>query len=126
MRVQRKHLWAATVLAAAGCRSATDLVCTHEADPGLGVTVRDSATGAAVEPAGTVVVAREGAYADTAAGGVVGAGGTTFSLAFERAGTYAVRVEHGGYRPWERGGVRVTADACHVRTVALTARLQRP
>ncbi len=118
--------WAALVLVVSGCRAITggDVACTDEARPGLAVTVRDSATGAAVPPAGTTVVAREGAYADTARYGTAALAGAVFSLAYERAGTYAVRVERAGYRAWERTGVRVAAGACHVRTAGLTAALQ--
>jgi hypothetical protein len=39
-------------------------------------------------------------------------------------GIYSVLVRSPGYRNWLRNGVEVTADVCHVRTVALTARLQ--
>jgi hypothetical protein len=110
-------------LAIAGCRSpaGSDVICTAIALPGLAVAVRDSANGAPTGP-GAVVTAREGAYADTARGG--GPDGRFF-LATERTGTYTVRVEQPGYRPWERSGVRVGADECHVRTVELTALLQR-
>jgi hypothetical protein len=69
-------------------------------------------------------MAREGAYVDSARmyGDVPV---ETVGLAEERAGTYEVSVERTGYRSWHRAGVRVTADECHVRTVSLTARLQR-
>lgn len=114
----------ALALAAAGCdgNGVTGVACTQEARPGLAVTVRDPA-GEAVT--GALVVAREGAYADTARWMAVVSAGAVYSLAYERAGTYVVRVERAGYQPWEQARVRVTADECHVRTVALTAALRR-
>ncbi len=120
-------LVAAVAGVVAGCRDVTaddasGVVCTLEARPGLLVTVRDSVTGAAVSDA--QVGARRGAAADTARGGAVRSDGALYALAHERPGTYAVRVERAGYRVWERAGVEVSADRCHVRTVALTALLQ--
>ncbi len=100
-----------------------ETVCTHEARPGLAVTVRDSAPGAPVADA--PAVARAGTAADTARGGFAVDADAVYSLAYERPDTYAVRVERAGYRPWERVGVAVAGGQCHVRTVALTARLQR-
>lgn len=115
----------AAMVLGAGCSGATEPgggVCTAVAVPGIVVAVRDSASGT-VAGAGAVVTARAGAYADTARRDVPVEWG--FPLAYERTGTYTVRVELAGYRPWVRSDVRVTADACHVRTVALTALLQR-
>ena len=43
--------------------------------------------------------------------------------AVDRPGTYSVLVRSPGYSDWLRTTVDVTADACHVRTVTLTARL---
>ena len=122
-RVKAGAVGVALAVLVAGCRAPARplTVCTDVGRPGLAVTVRDSATGAPTGP-GAVVTAREGAYADTARGG--GPDGRFF-LARERAGTYAVRVEQPGYRPWARSGVRVAAGECHVRTVELTALLQR-
>jgi hypothetical protein len=47
-----------------------------------------------------------------------------YPLVQENAGGYTVTVEQAGYRPWTRTNVRVTSDACHVKTVSLTALLQ--
>lgn len=113
-----------TVVAVAACQSSTDAVCTDYSTTGLVITVRDSVTSAGVAPAGTVVLAREGAYVDTAPRGLAGAAGTTFTLAQGRAGTYTVRAEAAGYAPWERASVRVTKPGCQVRTAWLTAWLQ--
>ena len=93
-----------------------------DARPAVSVDVRDSIAGA---PAGrgARIIARDGAFADTAKHTSQYEG--PYALARERAGTYTVTVEQDGYRLWSRGGVRVTRDECHVRTVSLVARLQR-
>jgi len=88
--------------------------------PGLRVDVVDSVSGAGVAPAaGARVIARAGAYADTAL-----LQSSRVALAYERAGTYTLVVEHPAYRPWTRGGVGVRDGACHVVPTVLTARLQ--
>lgn len=110
------------VLLVAACAENPMVACTEEARPGLSVTVRDSLTGAAV--ATVEVIAAEGAFADTARGSLLGSG--VYSLVYERAGTYTVTVVDSSYQTWQQSGVRVTADECHVRTVSLLARLQRP
>jgi hypothetical protein len=100
--------------------------CTDNFVWGIQVEVQDSVT-SAPSASGAEVIARDGAYADTASYPpnrpdlddlpLVGAG--------ERAGTYTVTVRKSGFLDWERSDVVVTADECHVRPVALTARLQR-
>ena len=47
--------------------------------------------------------------------------GRSLSGAWERPGTYDVRVDREGYAPWRTAQVAVAADECHVRTVTLTA-----
>ena len=102
--------------------------CTRELRPGIEVRVLDARTGG--PPAGgATLIAREGAYADTAriprlpdAEGrnphvVIGA-------AHERAGTYEVEIHSPGYRPWRIGDVAVREGVCHVATVGLTAYLE--
>lgn len=105
-------LLAATLV---GCGN--PLVCTLEARPGLVVSVEHAGTGEPV--AGALVVARDGAFADSARtrerGGV--------SLALERPGTYEVTAEKEGFFRWIRSGVEVDEGPCHVETVGLTARL---
>lgn len=118
--MHRSHTVAAVVVLLGGC-SLTAPICTMEARPGITVEVRDDATGASAL-AGAIVVAREGAHADTAD---VFPPMTTAGLVHERAGTYLVTVEQEGYQPWSRGNVRVTRGECHVNTVALEARLVR-
>jgi hypothetical protein len=92
--------------------------CTDELRAGIVVTVRDSATSAPVF--GARVVARNATLADTSRAQPDG----VYPLVHEKAGAYTVTVEQAGYRPWTRTNVRVTSDACHVKTVSLTALLQ--
>jgi hypothetical protein len=109
----------AVLIVGAGRQSAPDGVCTAEARPSLVISVRDFATGAPALSGATITVQDGGFIATSrvpesntaAAVGLVG----------ERPGTYAVRVEQSGYRSWERGGIRVTADRCHARTVEVAA-----
>lgn len=116
-------LVAAVVVAFAGCAGDGPLACTEEARSGLSVTVRDSVSGAPITE-GAEVVATDGTYADTARSSLIASG--VYALAVERPGTYQVTVDHPAYRRWLRSGVTVTADECHVQTVSLLARLQRP
>lgn len=99
-------------------------VCTDEARPGIRVTIVDAATGSPVE-GDVTVIATEGSYTDTV--NLPAADGPRMALlAFERAGTYRVEVQGPGYAAWLAPPVRVTEDDCHVRTVDLTARLEKP
>jgi len=116
-----KVLIAALAALVASCGGDDVVVCTAEARSGLVVTVRDSVSGSPVTN-GAEVVAREGAYADTARASLISSG--VYSLAVERAGTYEVTVDHPAYRQWRRVGVTVTRDECHVQTVNLLARVQ--
>lgn len=102
---------------------ANGVVCTALFAYGLSVTVVDSASGSPAG-AGATVVARDGAYADSATGAPGRPEFPSFSLAGERAGTYSISVTRPGYKPWSRSGVEVTKDVCHVRGVAITAKLQ--
>lgn len=134
MKARTLALLVAAVIAG-GCRAILDggdTVCQQYAAYGIHVEVLDSITRAAAVEVGTLVIAREGAYADSArwAGGVPAPGPVParpprFGLAEERPGTYDVTVERPGYRVWQRTGVRVLRDECHVKTVSLTALLQR-
>lgn len=119
----RNVLVFAGVAVLAGCDLITGPACTTEARPALTVDVRDSITNATAGP-GARIIARDGAFADTVLVPTDDAARFPYQLAHERAGTYTVTVERDGYRPWSRSGVRVTKDECHVRTLALTARLQ--
>jgi hypothetical protein len=105
-----------------GCDSLTGTVCTDEARAAISVEALDSITRAPVG-VGARIIASDGAVADTVIT-VEGFGGP-YGLAHERAGSYTVTVEQAGHSPWSRSDVRVSRDDCHVRTVPLTALLQR-
>jgi len=113
--------------AAIGCSSPTanNIVCTDIFIVGLTVTVQDSVTGAPAY-AGATVIARDGTYADSASRPANSTDTFPLPLAGERAGTYDVTVRESGYLDWTRKGVQVTRNECHVNTVAVTAKLQRP
>lgn len=98
--------------------------CTREARPGISVTILDSATSA---PAGSSsrIVARDGLVADSVPSQWTAASDGPFGLAYERPGSYILTITKTGYRDWTKSGIVVTADQCHVRTVPVTALLQK-
>ncbi|MEX2110174.1 MAG: hypothetical protein WD802_06205 [Gemmatimonadaceae bacterium] len=108
-------------LATGACNLPGTVACTLEARAAVSVDVRDSVTNAAFGR-GSTIIARDGAYADTAE--ITGVVDGPYGLAYERAGTYTVTVDQQGYRQWSRAGISVTKDECHVRGVSITARLQ--
>jgi hypothetical protein len=94
-------------------------VCTANALFGVTVAVRDSVTGGAPTSPATIVVRDvAGTFADSGSG-------DGLSSALERTGTYRVDVRAAGYRDWTASNVVVTQAGCHVKPVALIARLQR-
>lgn len=96
-------------------------ICLDELYPAVTLVVSDSASGAALKS--PVAIVRDGAYVDTA--GVYSGDSTIYGAALGRAGTYAVTVDHlGGYRRWERSGVRVRRGDCGPESVRLEVRLQ--
>lgn len=99
-------------------------VCTMEARAGIVVEPVDAATGRPVAGT-TTVIAREGAYADSASADVsTMQQPATIGAAYERKGTYNVTVRNPAYRPFETS-VTVTADACHVIPQRIRASLTR-
>jgi hypothetical protein len=110
------------LVAAHGCASPTDIVCTEQAISGLGVRVRDSITGLPAG-AGATVVATDGSYQETLtyAGTLYPA---SFVGAFERAGRYRIDVTRAGYQPWTRANVVVAQGVCHVVPTVVEAWLQ--
>jgi hypothetical protein len=100
--------------------------CTENFVWGVHVGVQDSLTGVP-SASGAQLVARDGAYADTASypPNRPDLDNLPLIAAGERAGTYTVTVRKAGFVDWEQRDVVVTADECHVRPVALTARLRR-
>jgi len=100
-------------------------VCTEEARPALSIGLADSVTGRSTGFSNVSIVARDGAYADSVTQATYPAApfNGPVSLAYEHRGTYTVTVRADGYAPWQRSGVVVTGDQCHVATVSLLARL---
>jgi hypothetical protein len=117
----KRLFFVAATLASAACQLPGTIACTADARAAISVDVRDSVTNAAVGR-GSTIIARDGAYADTAQ--ITDVFDGPYGVGYERAGTYTVTVEQQGYRPWSRPGIRVTKDECHVRGVPITARLQ--
>src|SRR5260221_403066 len=96
-------------------------VCTTEARAGITVDVRDSASNVSAGR-GSVIIVREGAFADTSRDTGVFDG--PYGLVYERAGTYDLTVLQKGFALWSRSGVAVTNGECHVNGIAVTLRLQ--
>jgi hypothetical protein len=112
-----------SVIVVSGCSElGIGTVCTEELRAGLTVTPRDAITGQPVLIKGTVV-AREGAFIDSATNAPPSQ--PSFSLVYERAGTYTVTMDMPGYQPWRIDGVAVGRDECHVITVPLAAQISR-
>jgi hypothetical protein len=114
----------------AGCGPITgNYACTADYRYGLNVTVVDSVT--SEPPASALLIAQSWAGRDSVGPytpqplGLNGAPVLLLYAAGERPGTYDLAVRAPGYRAWTRSDVKVTADECHVRGIALTARLQR-
>jgi len=105
-----------------------DIYCLDNFVSGLEVRVQDSLTGAPAA-SGAMLIARDGAYADTAVvpPGAANPDTWVLSVAGERPGTYTVTVSKDGYLTWQRTGVVVRMDqyGCHPQTVELVALLQR-
>lgn len=115
-------------LAAIGCLTDSEIVCTDHIEPALHVAVQDSLTGAPAA-SGARLIARDGTYADTASfpAGRPELDAQILYAADERPGVYSATVEKDGYLTWERTGIVVRMDAydCHVVSAQLIALLQR-
>jgi hypothetical protein len=112
------HMWT---------QSRPGVVCTREARPALQVTIADSRGQPFPATANVRVIARDGAYADTAMVAPGQSGTASFGLAHERPGTYTLSVRVPGYIAENVAPVRVltTADGCHVATQRVTVRAFR-
>jgi len=113
-----------------GCGSGGSFNCTGSYEPALDVFVLDARTNAPAAE-GAIVTVRDGNYTETLRTyrfyrpeppDTVEVA-LSFAGAFERPGTYTVRVEKAGYEPWEIRNVRVREDECHVITRRLEANL---
>ena len=101
-----------------------NVACTMEARPGLSLTLQDSATGLAPSGAGGMRLrATNGTYSDSLV--VPLSLGGSWSMAWERRGTFTVTIDADGYLPWRRDDIVVTGGLCHVYATRVTARLQR-
>lgn len=112
------------LLAAPLLTSCTDGACTLDVLPAVVVEIRDAVTGSPIAELARGSV-RDGSYVDSLRPEGSSLDGVLLSRAgaIEREGTYAVEVVHDGYVTWQRPGVRVGGDDCHVETVTLQANL---
>ena len=100
------------------------VVCTAEYVPGLIIRVVEARSRT---PLGgfTAVLRLDSAGASWPVDSIhSSAGHSEWRTAYERAGTYGLRIKRSGYRTWDTAGIHLTADRCHVNTITLEARLQ--
>ena len=119
-------LLAAAVSLQAACSSSPDASaidplpdCTLNARYGITLTTLDSLSGQPITTRG-VVTAQDAGYTENAVSLP-----PQYFMASERKGTYSISVQVDGFQLWRVTNVLVTADRCHVNTVAVTARLVR-
>ena len=109
------------LLLTAACGEASDGVtrpnCGDVGVPAMTVIALDALTRQPIT-ALAVVVAHDGAYADTAS--AVGQP-PLYGMAYNRPGTYSVTVNAPGYQPWRIDNVIVTRGDCNVMRVPLAA-----
>jgi hypothetical protein len=108
----------------AACKEAP-LTCPTILAPSIGVTIRDSATGA-FAASGAMVIAYSTIYSDTAFVPVnrPDLDAQPVNLAFGHNGPFLVTVDKGGYREWMKTDIVVKSDQCGLETTNLTALLQ--
>jgi Prokaryotic membrane lipoprotein lipid attachment site len=128
--MRRTMLLAVIAVVLSGCSLLTGLEgCTAVAIPSFSVTVRDSATrtpiaiGAQLSWTGPVSGANEFPWLGSTPPDP-SVDSIPIQGPFEKAGTFSLTVRKTGYRDWN-GSVTVKQDGCHVRSVSLTAFLQR-
>jgi hypothetical protein len=114
-------LVAAAALGGCGGEELLGYGCAAVVYPAVMVEVRDAAGAPAAM--GAWLVARDGAYADSATADVT-TGNLEIGVALERAGRYDVTVRKAGFKTWTRADVVVTRGLCNVRTAELTAVLE--
>ena len=120
----KRIILAALVLSAActgreePAEPAPGVICTREARSALMVTVLDASSGARVTGANVRATTVDFSEELSEFDGV-------YSGAYERAGTYTIVVSHPDYQQWQRTGVVVGEDECHVITEQVEARLTR-
>ena len=110
------------VLGVLGCNAAPT-ACTASIEPGIVVAVRDATTQQPVAR-GAVAQLSSGSYSETLLEhGFSNGQLTSLAGAFERPGTYQLKVNQQGYAPWSEDNIVVSKDTCHVITVKLEASL---
>lgn len=96
--------------------------CTMSEIPGIRLFIVDSLDGPFRGPVTTTL--RDGAFSQTIAFPATYGLDHRF-LAYERPGTYSITLEAPGYKTWRRENIVVTPQGCHVKTVSVTALMQR-
>lgn len=119
--------WGSCALVLLVCCTACDddpVVCLAVYQPGFVVTIIDSLAGEPRSDIATAIVT-DGAVVDTLRPYGFDTYGREVSKAgaYERAGTYDLRITAPGYLEWARTAMRLTEDECHVRTAEIEARL---
>jgi hypothetical protein len=130
--MQSKNVYSApvfTLLSLIGCSNPFGgaYSCPAVITPAIVVEIRNARTGAPLAN-GAKGAVHDGPYVDSLIP-YEGIGLDPTSLisrraADERPGTYAVEVNHPGYRTWSVAGVRAVAGQCGVRTHRISASLE--
>ena len=103
-----------------GCSgSPSGVVCTDEFAYGISIHVSDAATGAPIT-SGLSGTLTDGSYHENM---MPWPSGATLVGAGERKGTYAATVSAPGYQTWQKDGIQVGANECHVVGVSVDAKL---
>jgi len=97
-----------------------DVVCTQSLEPGIIISVEDANTQQSIAGSSTALLT-DGTYQEAVA--PPNAAAVYLEGAFERAGTYTVKVHHDGYQDWSVSDVEVEQGKCHVVTNELAASL---
>lgn len=101
-----------------------EVFCTLDARYGILVQVRDRATGESVVR-DAFIKAIDGFFVDSVRVPASFTRSDFIGLALERAGTYTVVVVRPGYARFEKRGIKVTHDACHIQPVEVVALLTK-
>ena len=101
-----------------GCTSPWNFVaCTADARAGVTLEVRGPGGNGL---AGVVITLKDGPYTET----IKPLDSHFASGASERPGTYEITVEKAGYKTFQKSGVVVEKDQCHVITVNVPVQLE--
>jgi hypothetical protein len=125
MGTTRLMLPAVVLALAAACGNDLEPACLPVVRAAVEVEVRDAATEELRADLARGIV-QDGAFADSLQivryDGPHGAP-SALGAAWERPGTYSIRIEREGYQPWDTSGVHVQADQCGASPVEFVARL---